>query len=500
MSFLKRLLLSQSPVRPRLYETDEIQPVHILDDVNILAEYDLFWIFPFREVLDADLLGRSLSEVIETGDWRRLGGRFRRNAAGRTEIHIPTPFKPSRPPIHSTKEHFDQLMNDHPIASQLPVASQEAQLYPSSRALVPLAYGPGAPRTMAERLAHDVPQIGLHVVTFRDGTILSVSWNHITCDLGGFIGLIKAWVAHLHGQPIPDFMSKDDAMRHLYEDPPQNIPLVIQDMLLSGWRKAIWIAQFLWDQWWTTSTFTTQQVCIPKQRMDALLQKCRKEASEAAREFGGNPFISEGDVFVALGTRGSAKSMPPSTGRTVTTLNAVDPRGRFPDIYKKNTAHVQNMTLAIALIRPAREILDTKLGALALSLRRSIEHQLTEPQMRLSAANLYNTVVKTGSYAMAGDATTFISTSTNWSKARLLDIFDLGPAVIATGRGTRTKSVENKALPVSFHATSNMPGNFTTSVMVTRGRDHHGDMWLEGEMGPDGWADMLSILNSDTAV
>lgn len=59
--------------------------MHVLDDVEVLAGYDLFWTFPFEEVLDADVLGRALAEVIEMGEWRRLGGRFRRNV--RTSWH-----------------------------------------------------------------------------------------------------------------------------------------------------------------------------------------------------------------------------------------------------------------------------------------------------------------------------------------------------------------------------------------------------------------------------
>ena len=53
----------------------------MFDNTDILAGYDLFWTFPFREILHADVLGQSLSEVIESGEWRRLGGRFRRNVS-----------------------------------------------------------------------------------------------------------------------------------------------------------------------------------------------------------------------------------------------------------------------------------------------------------------------------------------------------------------------------------------------------------------------------------
>ena len=97
---------------------------------------------------------------------------------------------------------------------------------------------------------------------------------------------------------------------------------------------------------------------------------------------------------------------------------------------------------------------------------------------------------------MVGDATSFLSSTSNWSKARLLEMFDLGPAIVSNGRETRTKSSQKKALPVSFHSKSIEPGSYSTSVTVIRGRDHNGDMWLEGELGAAGWEDMMAQINA----
>ena len=377
----------------------------------------------------------------------------------------------------------------------MPVAAEEAKLYPSSRELVALAYGPGAPRSMADRLASDCPQLALHVVTFRNGTVISITWNHVTCDLGGFVAILKAWVAHLHSQSFPMLMGKDDAMRHLYESPPEDVPHLFGDTVLAGWRKAVWIAQVLWDQWWTLSAFTSQQVCIPKDQMDNLMKRCQQEAAETCAGTDGSVFISEGDVIMALGMRAAAKSLPKGTRRSVTTLTATDARNRFPEIYDEKGAYIQNMILAATLLRPVSDILNTRLGALALKFRESLRAQIAKPQMRKTAALVYDAIRTSRSLPISGDATTSLLITANWSKAQMLRILDLGPAVMSTTQNPSLRVTEKAALPFAFYSIPNAQPSLRTSVINIRGRDHNGDMWLEGELASAGWEDMVAQVN-----
>jgi hypothetical protein len=78
MSFLARMLGS-APKRPQpeRVPTDEVVPMHLFDDVFYLRGYTLIWTFRFDDILDADMLGNSLSELFQTEGWRKLGGRLR---------------------------------------------------------------------------------------------------------------------------------------------------------------------------------------------------------------------------------------------------------------------------------------------------------------------------------------------------------------------------------------------------------------------------------------
>lgn len=85
MSFLGRMLgLGPSRQQPERVPTDEIVPMHLFDDTSYLRGYTLIWTFKFDDVLDADMLGDSLSELFQTDGWRKLGGRLRKKVRGHT--------------------------------------------------------------------------------------------------------------------------------------------------------------------------------------------------------------------------------------------------------------------------------------------------------------------------------------------------------------------------------------------------------------------------------
>jgi hypothetical protein len=55
------------------YFPDDVYPLHTYD---YNANY-VDWVMRFNDVLDADMLKKSLSRLLEIGDWRKLSGRFR---------------------------------------------------------------------------------------------------------------------------------------------------------------------------------------------------------------------------------------------------------------------------------------------------------------------------------------------------------------------------------------------------------------------------------------
>jgi hypothetical protein len=64
---------------PQKVETDDVYPLHMLDNTEPLRGTVVTWTLRFDDVLDADKLHDSLSRLLDMGDWRKLGGRLRLN-------------------------------------------------------------------------------------------------------------------------------------------------------------------------------------------------------------------------------------------------------------------------------------------------------------------------------------------------------------------------------------------------------------------------------------
>lgn len=84
MAALWRLVgASSASSAPPPVESDEVYPVHMLDDTKTLRSAIVSWTLRFNDVLDADKLHTSLSRLLEIGDWRKVGGRLRQNVSSR---------------------------------------------------------------------------------------------------------------------------------------------------------------------------------------------------------------------------------------------------------------------------------------------------------------------------------------------------------------------------------------------------------------------------------
>lgn len=80
MEFFKRLTgQSQTGSPPQTLHDDDVYPVHALDDTKTFRSILVTWTLSFNDVLDADALRAALATLLETGDWRKLGGRLRLN-------------------------------------------------------------------------------------------------------------------------------------------------------------------------------------------------------------------------------------------------------------------------------------------------------------------------------------------------------------------------------------------------------------------------------------
>lgn len=62
-------------------EPDDLYPLHYFDDTTINRSMIMCWSMKFDDVLDPEALRDSLSQVLDMGDWRKLGGRLKVNVS-----------------------------------------------------------------------------------------------------------------------------------------------------------------------------------------------------------------------------------------------------------------------------------------------------------------------------------------------------------------------------------------------------------------------------------
>jgi hypothetical protein len=58
---------------------DKIVPLHYFDDAPLWRAFNLYSLFVFDDVLDAEKLRSSLERLINKDGWWKLGARLRRN-------------------------------------------------------------------------------------------------------------------------------------------------------------------------------------------------------------------------------------------------------------------------------------------------------------------------------------------------------------------------------------------------------------------------------------
>ncbi|PTB70186.1 hypothetical protein BBK36DRAFT_1173457 [Trichoderma citrinoviride] len=492
-SYLSKLLgLGPKRRAPAIVPTDEVVPLHLFDDTATLREFTLMWTFKFDQVLDADKLGDSLSQLFQMEGWRKLGGRIRLRPDRSAEIHIPCPFTKDRPPLHFTKASFNMRMAEHPEASKLPSSSDRLRTFPSPRNYQSLALGPGAPRCFDDYLYSDLPLYALHVVNFTDGTLVSINFNHVVSDLAGLMAVMKAWQLVLAGRPeaVPPFKGFcEDSMAGLYKAQTAE-KYILADKHLSGWRLAAFGLRLIFESWWY-SPIQSKLVCIPKETMDALAQAARDQIPKSAETNGAasssSSFISENDIIVALFMKTLAHSLDPN--RSVVALQAVDPRSRVKSVFQQDAAYVCNAPAAAFVQCNSREAIDMSIGELALEGRKALLSQLTEEQMKAVAALAYKSMLSNGNPPVIGESNMAFLVFSNWSKAAFLEKVDFSPAAVEAGR-----SQDTPARPVYYHSQSLETGSFAPNVIVIMGRDLEGNLWLNADLPAHVWPTMLEHL------
>lgn len=334
---------------PPRVPTDIVVPLRYWDDTALLKNTVLFTMSRYDAALDAEKLYNSLERLVARKGWRKLGARLRKNvsdtaiyghisritdyrlpvkcygayslgqAQGNIEYHIPIEFTKERPAVSFSQDRYDIPISDHPLASQLPKASTRPAVVGDPVQFTPFTRPPGTPSSLDDYLTQDRGQLGLHVVSFMDATLVCLYFSHTAFDLIGWGALLTAWTHELHGrgEQIQTPAGGDpadgdecfDPMRDLGTNPTWPHALEGRHM---GLVRLFWFFlrnayDFLWRE------KECRIVCVPgafvNQMHAGALEELGAEAVKSGEEMGGETFVSRGDVLAAWWARVLASSV-----------------------------------------------------------------------------------------------------------------------------------------------------------------------------------------------
>ncbi|KAH7094420.1 hypothetical protein FB567DRAFT_3133 [Paraphoma chrysanthemicola] len=488
MAFFLRLLKGAPAQAPGpTFDDDEIFPVGMLDGTKTLRNIVVTWTLRFNDVLDADLLHSSLSRLLETGDWRKAGGRLRLKDDGSLEIYVPKTFTAERPVISHSRQTFDTTIEQHPLAKDLPIATEAPSLHANSRDFQTFAIAPDAPTQLDDFLAGDVPLLSLQISSFNNATLVGLSYPHLLMDVMGQQALVRSWSLLLAGREtdIPRLLgAREDIIAQIANEAVEE-EYLLKKQQLKGWSLATFGMRFAWDML-MNRVVETRTIYLPKSAMTKLTLRARESIPKEKNSLEA-PFISEGDVLTAWGIRALALSLPQP--RPITALHALNARFRFKTLIDAPGIYMQNLAVAAFAFIPA-DVARGPLGPIALANREHLMAQATEPQIRASLRELRqqagNGPVDPATM-LYSDPNAVLMPLTNWTKADFFNVVDFSPAVLKSGSG-------KPGALVYHHASSTRASASERNILVVFGKDREGGYWLSGSLLPGAWMELEESL------
>ncbi|ORY61018.1 uncharacterized protein BCR38DRAFT_349771 [Pseudomassariella vexata] len=483
-------LTAPKRVQPPRIDTDEVIPMFYFD------EYWRWIIMSktirFNDVLDVDKLHSTLSHLCTMGEWRKLGGRLRKNSAGHYEIHVPREFTSKRPAVGFSKVSFDTSIEDHPVASKMPnhpTLADKPSIQCGPEELKGLNQYDGSPRSIDDFLYSDRPQLHLHTVSFGDATLVTYTWSHSLMDACGMQALYEAWSLVLGGKEsqVKPLAGYKDAMADFgLVQPPkpwlfESIVMGMFSMIFFGLR---WIISNLGK-----AKPETKAIFIPAR----MVQKLRTEGLNQVPdvdEKGNKMFLSEGDILLAWITRTVCLDEPLGAHRDVIIGNALDLRTRLPNVFSPEKSYVQNAIFMIYTVEKLKKVVQGTVGSLALHIRKLIVEQVKEDQLEAEARLTRVAKEKFNTIILVGSANSVLVMCSNWTKAKFFEALDFGPAVLKQGQPDETR-VNGLGKPAYFYwnMLNDQPLGMKNVINIM-GKDAEGNYWVLAVLGQKQWQNM----------
>jgi hypothetical protein len=382
-------------------------------------------------------------------------------------------------------------MSAHPIASTIPRPSdlKRPSLFPYAEHFHDLVTRPGHASIFSDWIDSDLPALSVHVVSFDDATLLTISWSHVFLDALGRQSLLQAWTSVLDGreEDVPAFMPFHVDPAHEIArggDPKKHI---MSHYALTGIWFAMFVVGYLYELF-VHSAEAGRMICIPGPWVENLREQAIADVL-ASGHSKNDLFLSHGDVLLAWWAKTSTTAQRLGSSQPVNIMNVTNVRGLFPDLLPDKGAaevYTTNAALTANTFVTCGELKSMSVGALALRVRQDLQTQRTSEQVRHFVAWQLESMKKIGRSPLLGSWNQTLLAWSNWHRARLYDV-DFSAAVVRPGLPLESRS--NKLGQPSFILPSgHANGMSLRNAGPLIGRDANGDWWMQTVLRAGAWA------------
>ena len=360
-------------------------------------------------------------------------------------------------------------------------------LFPGSDSFHELVTAPGHATAFFSWLESDIPPLSVHVVSFKDATLLTLSWTHVFFDAMGRQSLLKAWIAVLDEREdeIPAFVP-------FHIDPAKDIARggepsshIFYKHALTGFWFALFVVSYMYELF-VHSAEASRMICCPGPWVENLRQQAIADAI-ASGHGDEDLFLSHGDVLLAWWTKVLTAAQNLSSRQPINIMNVANLRGLFPEHLPENSeaVYISNAAISANTFTTSGELAYTSVGELALRLRQDLQKQRTPEQARHLVAWQHEYKTQYGRLPLVGAWNQITVGFSNWHRGRFFDM-DFSGAVLRPG--TPLESRANKLGQPSLILTNGHADGFSVrNVGPLMGRDAAGNWWIQSILRAEAW-------------
>ncbi|KHN96669.1 uncharacterized protein MAM_05612 [Metarhizium album ARSEF 1941] len=462
-----------------------VYPVHLLDQSTLKQEL-VTWVLSFNDVLSAALLHQSLCKLLEIGDWKKLGTRLRVRGDGFMEAYAPKEFSAQTPCCTFFHEKFfDTPIESDPVGKHFVLPNKRAftQRYPSDYRLHFLP--PGVPSTVQDIVDGGLSQLVLRVLSFRDATIVTLSWPPNSMDTASFRALLQNWSLCMAGRTdevATVFGAREDALVKLViiAERERNLDELRRD------RKLKALSQNPISKWWTRRShkpLQSRMVFIPQAIYDSFMKEIRKDIASILEDDVQRSMTSAADIILAWMSKLQAAADPKPKG--VLSTSMVNLRCRISTLRDPSGEYLQNLTLPAYSYMSPEEATDT-IGAIALHHKHNMQDQMSEHQLLALARHIIDKKRRGKNPLPMCDVSNMPCLEfQNFSPLQLFSAADFSPAVVCAGEFDNPRWNPPGRVTTAYYLMEST--NLDESVCAVLGKDLGGNFWMTCQLEPEVW-------------